>query len=252
MSRLVLGINAVRAALLERPREVRRLLLKAGTEGGEIALLARSRGVRWRSVSQEELGRIGQGGKHQGVIAELAELRYWTLDEILDRIPPGEPPLLVLLDGIEDPGNLGAIIRSAAVFGAHGIVLPRDRAAGVTPAAGRAAAGALESARIAQVVNLSRAIDEIKERGVWVAAAEQSAEKLAWEADLGGPIAIVVGGEGKGVRPLVRRHCDLAVRIPMRGTVGSLNASVAAGVLLYEVARQRARPPVLDNSSDLH
>jgi 23S rRNA (guanosine2251-2'-O)-methyltransferase len=239
VSRLVLGVNAVRAALTERPREVQKLYLKPGGEDGEIALLARSLGLRWQTRSPEQLTRMGQGEKHQGVIAELADFRYLSLKELLDGIPATEPALLMLLDGIEDPHNLGAIIRSAAILGAHGVVLPRDRAAGVTPAVGRAAAGALESSRIAQVVNLSRALEEMKERGLWAVVAEQAAPQPAWKADLTGPVVIVVGSEGKGVRPLVRRHCDLALRIPMQGRLGSLNASVAAGVLLYEAVRQR-------------
>ncbi len=239
MSRLVLGANAVRAALTERSGDVQKLYLKVGTENGEIGLLARSRGLRWQTLSAEQLTRLAQGEKHQGVIAELADFHYLSLDRLLDGIPGGEPALLVILDGIEDPHNLGAILRSANALGAHGVVLPRDRAASVTPAVARVAAGALESARIAQVVNLSRAIEQIKERGVWIAAADQTAAQSLWKADLAGPLAIVVGSEGKGVRPLVRRHCDLAVRIPMRGRLGSLNASVAAGILLYEAARQR-------------
>jgi 23S rRNA (guanosine2251-2'-O)-methyltransferase len=239
VSRLVLGVNAVRAALTERPREVKKLYLKAGGDGGEIALLARRLGLRWESLSVEQLTRLGQGEKHQGVIAELADFHYLTLDELLNGIPDAEPALLIMLDGIEDPHNLGAIIRSAMGLGAHGVIIPRDRAAGVTPGVGRAAAGALESSRIAQVVNLSRAIETIKERGLWIAVAEQGASQPVWQADLTGPLALVVGSEGKGVRPLVRRHCDLAVGIPILGKVGSLNASVAAGVLLYEAVRQR-------------
>jgi 23S rRNA (guanosine2251-2'-O)-methyltransferase len=239
VSRLVLGVNAVRAALTERPREVRKLYLKAGSEGGEIALLARRLGLRWQSLAVEQLTRLGQGEKHQGVIAELADFHYRGLEELFDGIPVGEPALLLFLDGIEDPHNLGAIVRSAMALGAHGLVIPQDRAAGVTPAVGRAAAGALESARIAQVVNLSRAIEAAKERGLWVAVADQAASQPVWQADLTGPLAIVVGAEGKGVRPLVRRHCDLALQIPILGAVGSLNASVAAGVLLYEAMRQR-------------
>lgn len=241
MSRLVLGSNAVRAALTERPREVRKLYLKTGGEGGEIALLAKRLGIRWQILSTDQLARMGQGEKHQGVIAELADFQYQSLDQLLDGIPSGEPALLMLLDGIEDPHNLGAIIRSTAILGAHGVVLTRDRAAGVTPAVGRAAAGALESVRIAQVVNLSRAIEQVKERGLWVVVADQTASQPLWKADLTGPIAIVVGSEGKGVRLLVRRHCDLAVRIPMHGKLGSLNASVAAGVILYEAVRQRGQ-----------
>lgn len=240
MSRVVVGINAVRAALTERPGDVEKLYLKTGAQG-EIAALAQKVGVRWQSVSPEALARLAQGEPHQGAVAELAEFRYLQLDELMDSVPAGESPLLVMLDGIEDPHNLGAIIRSAEVLGAHGLVIPRDRAAGVTPAVGRAAAGALESARIAQVVNLSRAIEQLKERGLWFAVADGNAKQIIWQADLKGPLGIVIGAEGTGVRPLVRKHCDLSVRIPMQGKVGSLNASVAAGLMLYEAQRQRAK-----------
>ncbi len=239
MSRLVLGINAVRAALTERPREVQKLYLRAGSQDGEIAKLARSAGVRWQVASPEQLGRIAQGGRHQGVAAELADFRYLPLGELLDKLPADEMPLLMVLDGIEDPQNLGAILRSAVSLGVHGVVLPRDRAVGVTPAVARAAAGAVEVSRIAQVVNLSRALEEIQERGLWTAAADQSAAQPVWAADLNLPLALVIGAEGKGVRPLVRRHCQVALRIPILGPVGSLNASVAAGVMLYETLRQR-------------
>jgi 23S rRNA (guanosine2251-2'-O)-methyltransferase len=240
VGRIVAGIHAVRAALKERPRDVEKLYLREGGAATELGELARRAGVRWHSASTEQLARLSQGESHQGVVAEMADFRYLSLEELLDGLPDGEPPLILLLDGIEDPQNLGAIVRSAQGLGVHGLILPRDRAAGVTPAVARASAGAIESARIAQVVNLSRAIERLKEKGFWLAVADQEAEKTVWETDLTGPLGIVIGAEGKGVRPLVRSHCDLAVRIPMQGQLGSLNASVAAGILLYETRRQRA------------
>ncbi len=241
MSRVVVGLNAVRAALRTRPGEIEKLYLRAGGNTQEIAALAKGAGVRWTAASPEQLGRLAEGQTHQGVVAELRDFHYLGLDELFAGVPEGVAPLFVILDGIEDPQNLGAIIRSAEVLGAHGLVLPKDRAAGVTPAVARVAAGAVETARIAQVVNLSRAIEELKERGLWFAVADQTGSQPVWEADLRGPLGLVIGAEGKGVRPLVKSHCDLVLRIPMESqAVGSLNAGVAAAVMLYEAKRQRS------------
>jgi 23S rRNA (guanosine2251-2'-O)-methyltransferase len=242
VSRKVVGINAVRAALRERPEDVEKLYLKQGGAANEIASIARKLGLEWVESTNDQLVRLSEGQIHQGVVAEVREFRYHSLDELVSGVPEGTPPLIVILDGIEDPQNLGAILRSVDVLGAHGVVIPKDRAASVTPAVARAAAGAVETVRIAQVVNLSRALDDLKEKGLWIAVADQEATQPVWEADLRGPIGIVIGAEGKGVRPLVKRHCDLPVRIPMVGTVvGSLNASVSAGLMLYEAMRQRAQ-----------
>src|SRR5215472_16015967 len=158
--------------------------------------------------------------------------------EILSRAR--EFRIAVELDGLQDPHNLGAVIRSADALGAHGVVLPRDRSVGVTAAVARASAGAVEHVPVARVTNLSRALEELKSAGMWVAAADPEGDQLLWEARLDGPLAVVIGAEGAGVRPGVLKHCDLRLRIPMAGRVGSLNASVSAAVVLYEVARQRA------------
>jgi 23S rRNA (guanosine2251-2'-O)-methyltransferase len=241
VSRIVFGIHPVKELLEQRPEDVEKLHVaqSAGRAVAEVLDRARAAGVRGRPAPRGELDRLAAGGNHQGVVAEVAEFRYTDLEDLLE--PGPVPPLLVILDGIEDPQNLGAIVRSAHALGATGVVIPQDRAASVTAAASKASAGAIEKARIARVVNLSRAIERIQKAGAWVAALEARGEKPLWQADLTGPVALVVGSEGKGIRPLVRSHCDLSVTIPMGGGLGSLNASAAAAIALYEISRQRRR-----------
>jgi 23S rRNA (guanosine2251-2'-O)-methyltransferase len=179
--------------------------------------------------------------QHQGIVAVVADYRYREVEDILAAARlAGKPPLLVLLDGVEDPHNLGAVVRSAHALGAHGVVIPRDRAASVTPSAAKASAGAVEHLPIVQVTNLVRAIEDLKEAGIWTVAAVPDGDQDLASVDLRGPIALVIGGEGQGVRPLVRKSCDHAARIPMEGRVGSLNASAAAAIAIYEAMRQRA------------
>ncbi len=251
--RTVCGINPVKEVLRIRPEQVREVMLLPHS-GAERALteICERTGVLCRPAKREELDRLSEGGVHQGVLARVSDFRYWALSELLEHAGEnGQPPLLLVLDGIEDPHNLGAIVRSAQALGVDGVVLPTDRAARVTPVVAKASAGAIETVRIAQVTNLSRCLDELKEHGFWAAVAHQEAERSIWDVDLSIPLALVIGSEGKGVRPLVRRHCDLELRIPILGSVGSLNASVAAGIALYEVTRQRERalgskvPPAL-------
>jgi 23S rRNA (guanosine2251-2'-O)-methyltransferase len=240
--RLVFGVHPVRELLKTRPDDVEVLhfSLGAGRAVGEILTLAKAAGVRAKPAPAEQLRRLAEGASHQGVVAEVAEYRYAELEGLLERKTAG-PKLLVLLDGIEDPHNLGAIVRSAHALGADGVVIPQDRATGVTATVAKASAGAVERCRIARVVNLSRAIETIKEAGLWVAAAAPDGDKELDQADLTGPLALVVGAEGKGIRPLVRSHCDLSVRIPMTADLGSLNASAATAIVLYEIARQRRK-----------
>jgi len=202
--------------------------------------------TRARAVVDEMAG----GGNHQGVCAVVGEYPYVDPEDLLEVARArGEAPLVVVLDGVQDPQNLGALVRSAHVLGAHGVIIPQDRAAPVTPAVVRASAGATEHVKIARVVNLARALDGLKEAGLWIAGGVADDGSAPWEVDLTGPTALVVGAEGKGVRPLVLRQCDFLVRIPMLGRVASLNVSVAGAVLLYEAVRQRlgarspARPP---------
>jgi 23S rRNA (guanosine2251-2'-O)-methyltransferase len=243
--RVVYGVNPVRELMRSGGEGLAELWLAEGADRSrslaELERLARERGAKVRTAPRPRLDRLAGGAGHQGVVAVVSDYRYREVEDLLAAArAAGEPPLLVVLDGVEDPQNLGAVVRSAHALGAHGVVVPRDRAAGVTPAAAKASAGAVEHCAVARVANLARAIEELKEQGVWSVAAVPNAERELRQVDLAGPTALVVGGEGRGIRPLVRRTCDHAARIPMVGRVGSLNASVAAAIALYEAARQRA------------
>lgn len=242
--RYVYGVKPVLEALRAHPGEVEGLLVADGDlhrgQAAEIFARARDAGVRVQKLPREKLLALSDGGVHQGIVAELRSFSYCELEDILDAAKATErPPLVVVLDGIQDPQNLGAIVRSAHAFGAHGVVIGKDRAAQVTAAASKASAGATERTMIARVTNVSRALEQLKEAGVWIAAADPEGDRLLWEARLDGPIGIVVGAEGAGIREGVLKHCDLRVHVPMSGQLASLNASVSAGVLLCEVARQR-------------
>lgn len=243
--RVVYGVNPVRELLRAGGEGLAELWLAEGAERprafSELERMARGLGAKVRAAPRPRLDRLAGGAAHQGVVAVVADYRYRDVEDLLAAARArGEPPLLVALDGVEDPQNLGAVIRSAHALGAHGVILPRDRAAGVTPAAAKASAGAVEHCPVARVANLSRTLERLKEEGVWSVAAVPDGDRALPEVDLAGPTALVVGGEGEGVRPLVRRTCDFTARIPMAGRVGSLNASAAAAIALYEAARQRA------------
>jgi len=243
VSRFLYGVNPVLEALKVHPNEVVRVLLERGKEGrrsqgaDRVAHAAAQAGVRVEDVRQGDLTHRSRSGVHQGVGAELADFRYAELDDLLAGFRG--PALLLVLDGVTDPQNLGALVRSAYALGAHGVVLPKDRAAGVTPAAFKAAAGALEHCPVARVTNLSRALERMKEQGIWTVALAAEADRELSAFDLTLPTALVLGSEGAGVRPLVRKTCDHLARIPMAGQVGSLNVAAAGAVALYEIARQR-------------
>jgi 23S rRNA (guanosine2251-2'-O)-methyltransferase len=230
---VIYGIRPVVEALSSGRREVREVLDAVGD--GEVANAARERGVPIRSVPRSRVEELARGGVHQGVAARVGPYPYSDLREIT----AGSAPLVVVLDGVTDPRNLGAVLRVADGAGASGVVVPKDRAAAVTPAAVKASAGASEYVRVARETNLRRAIDRMKKDGIWVYAAEGGGESVYAGPNLSGPVALVMGSEGKGLRRLVREGCDGAVSIPMLGAVESLNVSVAAGVLLYEARRQR-------------
>lgn len=243
MSRFVYGVNPVLEALRAHPRDVVRVLVERGREGrrsqgaDRVAQAAADAGVKVDEVPHGDLAHRSRSGVHQGVGAELTEFRYAELEDLFETA--GGAAILLVLDGVTDPQNLGALVRSAHALGASGVVVPKDRAAGITPAAFKAAAGALEHCPVARVTNLSRAIDQMKEQGIWTVALAADAEKDLGAIDLTVPIALVLGSEGEGVRPLVRKTCDHVARIPMAGQVGSLNVAAAGAVALYEVARQR-------------
>ncbi len=234
---IVYGTRPVIEALKSPRREIFEVL--QSSENGDVEEAAGTSGVPVKRVPKARIEELARGGAavHQGVVARVGPYPYSGLEEIL-----ADPePLVVVLDGVTDPRNLGAVMRSADGVGASGVVVPKDRAAGVTPAAVKASAGASEHVRVARETNLRRAIDGIKKTGVWAYAAEAGGTPYA-EVDLSGPVALVLGSEGRGVRRLVREGCDGTVSIPMLGAVSSLNVSVAAAVLLYEARRQRGWP----------
>ncbi len=230
----IYGLRPVVEALRSKRREVREVLDSVGDK--EIFSEAAARGVPVKRVSRNRVEELARGGVHQGVVARVDPYPYSGFEEIL--VAPD--PLVVVLDGVTDPRNLGAVLRVADGAGASGVVVPKDRAVGVTPAAVKASAGASEHVPVARETNLRRALEKMKEAGVWAYAAEGGTSSTVYtDLDLSGPIAFVLGSEGRGVRRLVREECDGAVSIPMCGAVSSLNVSVAAAVLLFEARRQR-------------
>lgn len=235
------GRNAVREAIISG-KTVERLYVQEGLKDEAISLIAaeaQKRDIRIRFVTKKRLDEMSPTGTHQGVIAQTAAYRYGSVEEMLAAAEiKGEAPFLILLDGIEDPHNLGAIIRTANLAGAHGVIIPKDRAVGLTAAAVRTSAGAVNYTPVARVTNLARTIRELKEKGLWFVCADMGGEVM-FRQDLKGPIGLVIGSEGDGVSRLVREQCDLVASVPMQGDIDSLNASVAAGVLAFEIVRQR-------------
>ncbi len=239
----VYGVHAVRALLGQRPGDVQRLVLQAGRSDKrvqELVELARQHGVRVETRPPAELDALAPGQVHQGVIARVFAAPPLDEDDLLIRLDAsGRPPLVLVLDGVQDPHNLGACLRTADAAGADAVVVPRDRATGLTPVVRKVAAGAAETVPFVQVTNLARFLRALREQGVWIVGTDGEAETLHYAADLKGPLALVLGAEGAGMRRLTREHCDVVVRLPMLGAVASLNVSVAAGVMLYEAVRQR-------------
>lgn len=242
---VVYGVNPVVEILEGQPETVGAVYVAEGAKVHDLERLfdlARKAGVRIQRIPREKVARIAGGKVHQGVVAEIAEPTYVDPEDLLDRAGrAGEPPLLMALDQVQDPIHLGATVRSAHAMGGHGVIIPKDRAVGLTPAAMKAAAGATAHLPVARAVNLARTLEDLKTKGVWVIGADMAGEPCD-QVDLTGPICVVVGSEGKGLRPLTRERCDRLVAIPMSGRgVGSLSASAAAGILMYEVARQRRK-----------
>ncbi|HOB88856.1 MAG TPA: 23S rRNA (guanosine(2251)-2'-O)-methyltransferase RlmB [Bacillota bacterium] len=237
------GRNAVMEAL-RAGRPLAKIMLAKGIEPAFSAAVkrhARSRGIPVVEVGRSKLDAMSAVGNHQGVIALGAEVHcYSGAGEILDKMQgQKDPPLFVILDGIKDPHNLGAIIRTCDAVGATGVVIPKRRACGLTSAVAKASAGAVEYVPCARVSNLAQEVDRLKKEGFWIVGTSAEAEKTMYEIDLTGPLGIVIGSEGEGISNLLMKKCDFLVRIPSKGRVSSLNASVAAAVILYEVFRQR-------------
>lgn len=235
------GRNAVIEAFRAGKTVDKLFVLEHCKEGSMNTILreAKKRDTVIQYVKKERLEQMSETGKHQGVIAYIAAYEYATIDDILKRAEEkGEPPFVVILDDIEDPHNLGAIIRTANLAGAHGVIIPKHRAAGLTATAVKASAGAINYTPVAKVTNISKTIEELKEKGLWFVCADMGGTTM-YNLDLKGAIGLVVGNEGKGVSRLVKEKCDFVASIPMFGDIDSLNASVAAGVLAYEIVRQR-------------
>ena len=243
MNHLIYGIHPVEEALKSN-LPIQKLLV--GTEKPspplqDLLKLARKKEIPVVFTTRDFLDQVTRRGVHQNIAAALETYYYEDLEEILSRWRRGgSKALILILDGIQDPQNLGSLIRTALGCGAHGVVIPKDRAVGITPAVFKASAGAAAHIPIARVVNIPRSIDRLKEEGIWVYGATGEANELIYHLDLDIDLAIVIGAEGKGIRPLVKRKCDRLFSIPMKGPVSSFNASVAAGMVLYEVMRQRS------------
>ncbi|MDO5344655.1 MAG: 23S rRNA (guanosine(2251)-2'-O)-methyltransferase RlmB [Lachnospiraceae bacterium] len=235
------GRNAVLEAF-RSGKTIDKLTVQQGLQDGPILSIireAKKHDTIINYVKKERLDQMSETGKHQGVIAQAASYEYASVEDILAAArEKGEPPFLFLLDGIEDPHNLGAIIRTANLAGAHGVIIPKRRAAGLTATVARTSAGALNYTPVAKVNNLNTVIEELKREGLWFVCADMGGE-LMYRLDLKGPIGLVIGNEGEGVSRLVKEKCDFTASIPMKGNIDSLNASVAAGVLAYEIVRQR-------------
>ena len=240
MSEIIIGRNAVLEAL-KNNREIEKITLAKGAEGSvrQIAAKAKEKHVPLYYSDKSRMDKMASGGTHQGVIAVVSDYRYCTVDDILRRAEQrGEDPFIIILDGLEDPHNLGAVMRTAECAGVHGIIIPKRRSVSVTETVAKTSAGAVEYMLCARVTNIAAEIEKLKERGIWIGACDMGDEPY-YIRDLTGAIALVIGNEGAGISRLVREKCDFVVSIPMKGQISSLNASNAASILMYEVVRQR-------------
>ena len=235
------GRNAVLEAF-RSGKTIDKLYILDGCQDGPVRTIAREakkHDTIINYVKKERLDQLSETGKHQGVIAVAASYEYVEVEDILENArKKGEPPFIILLDNIEDPHNLGAIIRTANLAGAHGVIIPKRRAAGLTATVARTSAGALNYTPVAKVTNLKTAIEDLKKEGMWFVCADMGGTSY-YDLDLKGPIGLVIGNEGEGVSRLVKENCDFVASIPMKGDIDSLNASVAAGILAFEISRQR-------------
>lgn len=240
---VIFGLHTIEALIQHHPERIIRLCVALQRSDKKIESLVKSakrQGITVDYVPRQELDRITEEASHQGVAAFCQKARPYSesdLKNLLENLDM--PPFVLVLDGVTDPHNLGACIRSADAAGVHAIIVPKDRAAGITPIVSKVASGAAETVPLIQVTNLVRTLEVLKELGIWIYGAAGEAEQSLYQTDLSGPIAIVLGAEGEGLRRLTREHCDILVKIPMQGSVASLNVSVATGVFLFEAVRQR-------------
>ncbi len=241
--RVVYGINPVLEALNAHPADIEKILIFSGRKGIEkLTTLAKKSSVKFDFRPKEELNNLSETSKHQGIVAILSSFAYVNVEDIIDRWRSSkEKALILVLDGIQDPQNLGSIIRTANASGVHGIIIPKDRAVGVTSTVVKASAGATEHTPVAKVTNIAATLKTLKEKGIWIVGACGGEKMSIYSDDFDATmdLAVVIGGEGKGIRPLVKKQCDFLVSIPMHGEVSSLNASVSTAVILYEIIRRR-------------
>ncbi len=241
------GRQAVREMLRAQRRQVRQLIVNRGSEQGgilgTILALAQARNVPVVEADRNRLDQLSERANHQGVLADVSAYPYVELDDILHAAQArGEPPFVLCLDHLQDPQNLGTLLRTAEAVGVHGVLIPERRAAGITPAVSNASAGAVEHLLVAEIVNVTRSLEILKARGLWVAGLDLDEQATPYDqADLRGPLAIVVGSEGEGLSRLVRKQCDWLVSLPMRGRIESLNAAVAGSIVLYAALRAREK-----------
>ena len=239
---IIYGIHPIRQALESRSHKVREIWTSRGGSSAAVRRIlrqARGLGIKVRTFDRQRLGaEVGTTG-HQGIIAFLSPYDYAEVETILEGSLAEGPALILVLDGIEDPQNLGGLIRTAYICGAHGVVLPKDRAAPLTATVAKASAGALEHCQVARVTNLRRTLEQIKEKGIWVVALTMEGDQPIYALDLCQPTALVIGGEAKGIRPLIKKTCDFQASIPQQGRLDSLNAAAAGAMALYETMRQR-------------
>jgi len=239
---IIYGINPILEALRSERQGLNKIFLAEGKKGGPIRLLrqlAREKGIPVQVSPKEALDRLAGSGHHQGILGFTAASSYSTWEDLLDRVRSAQGKAIVLvLDSIEDPQNLGSLIRTAEACGVKGVILPKDRAAGITPAVVKASAGAVAHLPIVRVTNLASTLEELKKEGFWIVGADSRAEKSLYELKFDMNVGVIIGGEGKGVRPLLLKKCDYTVSIPMKGKVSSLNAGIAGAVILFEVLRQ--------------
>ena len=241
---ILYGVNPVREALRGNRRAFELFVQTSGSDHriAKIVALAEEKGVAVRRRERADLERLAGNSHHQGLVLRVAPFVYSDLDDFLAAGAGDVPLFLLMLDGIQDPQNLGALIRSAACAGAHAVIIPKDRACGVTPVVEKASAGAAETLPVIQVTNLVQALERLKQAGCWAYGLAGEADKDIYQSDLRGNLVLVIGSEGEGLRPLVRKQCDSLLAIPQYGGVSSLNASVAGGIVLFEAARQRSKP----------
>ena len=236
------GRNSV-LELLESDRDINKILIPKGESHGsinKISTLAKQRKIVIAEVERQKLNAISKTNNHQGVIAIVPPFNYASVDDILNVAKQkGEDPFILILDGIEDPHNLGSIIRTAETAGVHGVIIPKRRAASVNATVSKVSSGAVEHVKIARVNNLNETIKYLKEQGLWICGTDGEAKTYYYNQDLKGPIAIVIGSEGFGMSKLIKENCDFLVKIPMKGKITSLNASVSAGIVIYEAVKQR-------------